>query len=421
MRTDISPAIASSSSRIAPVAKELRYSPPGAGRDVRFLVWLYCGTLFSRLLIGSAIYYFGYTDFFAGDANTYDTLGWALAEYWSGNLHYGRWIVTHINRLGFNGMYYWVAGLYSLIGHSPSGASAIQCVITSLTPIFAYKICFRIYASTKAARYSALLAAFLPSMVIWSCLLLKDPLVVFLVCAVVLCTLKVQQQLKLWYILPGAFAMSLIFPLRGYVFYFVLSAVVGTFLIARFGKTDSLGGYLARAGGLAIIAVVFFSLGFGEIAREQLSLRVLEQIQISRADLARSANSGFDADADVSTIKGALRFLPKGVVYLLFAPFPWQTGSTRMMLALPEILLWYALFPFCLIGILYTARRNLRAALVVVLFVVQLTCFYGVFVGNVGTAHRQRTQVYVFYLIFTSVGLVYSRRKNRHVFGTIQD
>ncbi len=215
--------------------------------------------------------------------------------------------------------------------------------------------------------------------------------------------------------------MILIFPLRGYVFYFVLLAVVGTFLLARFGKGASTAGYLARIGGLALVGALFFAFGFDEIAKQQINARLLSQIQVSRMDLATRANTGFEADADVSTLEGALRFLPKGLAYLLFAPFPWQTGSTRMMLAVPETLLWYALFPFCILGMVYTARKHLRNALIIFLFVIQLTGFYAVFVGNSGTAHRQRTQVYVFYLIFTSAGLVYSRRKNRQIFGTIRD
>ncbi len=389
--------------------------------DTMFLTFLYFGTLLVRLLIGGAIYYFGYIPFFAGDAETYDALGWTLAQYWAGNLHYGRWIVTHINRVGLNGMYYWVAGIYTIIGHSPVAATAIQCVITSFTPVLVYRICYRIYGSVKAARYSALLTAFLPSMVIWSCLLLKDPLIVFLVCVSILCTLKVQQELSFRHLLPGSLAMLLIFPLRGYVFFFVLLAVVGTLLIARFGKAGNVSGYLARIAGLALFAVLFFALGFDEIAKEQINARLLDRIQVSRTDLARTANTGFEADADVSSLKGAVQFLPKGVIYLLFAPFPWQTGSNRMMMALPETLLWYALFPFCVLGVVYTARRHLRDALIIFLFVIQLTCFYAVFVGNVGTAHRQRTQVYVFYLIFTSAGLVYSRRRYRPTFGTIRD
>jgi hypothetical protein len=179
------------SSRVS--GKETSPAATGTGQEKLFLILIYFGSLAVRLVLGASIYYAGYTSFFAGDADTYDTFGWLLAETWAGKLHYGKWLIGHVGRLGFNGMYYWVATLYTVIGHSPIGAAAIQCGITSLTPVLVYHISHRIYGSGRAARYSALLTAFLPSMIIWSCLLLKDPLVVFLVCVTVLCTLKMQQ------------------------------------------------------------------------------------------------------------------------------------------------------------------------------------------------------------------------------------
>jgi hypothetical protein len=387
----------------------------------RFLINLYFGTLATRLAVSYVIYLSGTLAFFAGDVLTYDSFGWNLAQYWTGTAQYALWLRLHITQIGFNGMFYWVAALYTVFGHSLIVASTAQCIITSFTPVLTYKICYRLYKSTRAARYASLLTAFLPSMVLWSSLLLKDPLIVFLVCLCVLCTLKLQQEMKLRYMLPGALAMLFVFPIRGYVFYFVLLAVLGALLMSHFGQKASLVGYLARLGGIAIIAIALFSLGFDQIASEQLNLKVLDRIQISRFDLARSAQSGFDVNADVSNLRGALAFLPKGITYLLFAPFPWQTGSLRMMLPLPETIVWYCLFPFVLIGMIYTARKHLRDALVIFLFVAQLTCFYGIFIGNVGTAYRQRTQIYVFYLIFAGAGLVYSRSKFRGLTGTITD
>src|SRR5439155_25882344 len=49
----------------------------------------------------------------------------------------------------------------------------------------------------------------------------------------------------------------------------------------------------------------------------------LETLQRSRADLASRAESGFGRDVDVSSTAGALTTMPMGVLYLLFAPFPW--------------------------------------------------------------------------------------------------
>ena len=91
-----------------------------------------------------------------------------------------------------------------------------------------------------------------------------------------------------------------------------------------------------------------------------------------------------------------------------------------MMLAVPDTLLWYALFPFFVWGMAYTARSHFRDAIIIFLFTFQLTCFYGVFIGNVGTAHRQRTQILIFCLIFVAVGLVRALHKDEKLDGSVQ-
>ncbi len=366
-----------------------------------------------RLLVGWSILYNGYTAYFAGDHDTYDTLGWSLSQAWQGNLQHSRWLTLQTARLGQNGMYYWVALLYTVFGHSPYAAVAAQILVVSLTPILTYLIVKNIFGSARASRYAAAATAFLPSMVIWSCLLLKDPLIILLLVIIVFFTIKMQKEVRFRYILPASIALIMVFPLRGYIFYFILLAVVGTLLMARFGARASLTAYFARLGGLFVIAACLFAFGFHRIATEQIDARLLEKVQSSRLDLAHSAKSGFAPEANVSTLAGSLAFLPKGVFYLLFAPFPWQAGSARSMLAIPETICWYVFFPYFVIGTVYTVRRHLRDALVILLFVVQLTCFYGIFVGNLGTAHRQRTQIFVFYIALTSVGWVYRKERRR--------
>jgi hypothetical protein len=141
----------------------------------------------------------------------------------------------------------------------------------------------------------------------------------------------------------------------------------------------------------------------------------LEHVQRSRADLVRSANSGFGADVDVSTASGALSAVPLGMAYLLFAPFPWQLASLRQSITLPEMLAWWAAFPLLVMGIWFTVKYRLRQALPILLFTSMLTLAYSIFQGNVGTAYRQRSQILVFYFIFVAVGavLVLERRENR--------
>jgi hypothetical protein len=141
----------------------------------------------------------------------------------------------------------------------------------------------------------------------------------------------------------------------------------------------------------------------------------LERVQISRLDLARSAESGLDENVDVSTAEGAILAIPIGFAYLMFAPFPWQVSNFRQSITLPEVLLWWALIPLAISGLWYTVRHRLRKAFPILIFGVMLTLAYSIFQGNVGTAYRQRTQIQVFMFIFIAVGwsLYQEKKENR--------
>jgi hypothetical protein len=137
----------------------------------------------------------------------------------------------------------------------------------------------------------------------------------------------------------------------------------------------------------------------------------LERLQRSRSDLARTAESGFGRDVDVSSTSGAISTIPMGVVYLLFAPFPWQITSLRQSITLPEMVIWWASVPLLVLGLWFAIKYRLRMISPILIFTVMLTLAYSVFQGNVGTAYRQRAQLLVFYFIFVAVGFVLVKEK----------
>jgi len=94
------------------------------------------------------------------------------------------------------------------------------------------------------------------------------------------------------------------------------------------------------------------------------------------------------------------------MVYLLFAPFPWQVANLRQSITIPEMVMWWSSFPLLVLGVWFTLKYRLRPALPILLFTSMLTLAYSVFQGNVGTAYRQRSQILVFYFIFVAVGAV---------------
>jgi hypothetical protein len=155
------------------------------------------------------------------------------------------------------------------------------------------------------------------------------------------------------------------------------------------------------AGAMVVMLVVA---GLSGSTVESSELLNLQAVSTYRAGMASTANSGFSRDIDVSTVQGALSFLPVGMATLLLAPFPWQMVSLRPLIAAPETIAWWLLFPATLRGLVLTVRNRFHSASPLLLFSASLTIAYSLMQGNVGSAFRQRAQIFVFLFIFTAVG-----------------
>ncbi|HYE14456.1 MAG TPA: hypothetical protein VD968_08460, partial [Pyrinomonadaceae bacterium] len=233
---------------------------------------------------------------------------------------------------------------------------------------------------------------------------------VFLLAAAMLSTLRLGERLSVRHISALVLALSAIITLRFYVFYMLVAAIGGAFLV---GMRSVAKQSLARQ--ILIIAVVGMALTYLGVLRTAGSqfdtYANLQTIQRSRADLAATARSGFGQEVNVSTTSGALSAIPVGIVYLLFAPFPWQLANLRQSITLPEMLVWWGSFPFLALGVWFTIKYRLRQALPILIFTTMLTLAYSIFQGNVGTAYRQRSQILIFYFIFVSVGFILLRER----------
>jgi len=208
-----------------------------------------------------------------------------------------------------------------------------------------------------------------------------------------------------------ALALICLLTLRFYVFYIVALAGGAAFVLGRHRLTAQ-----SFARQLIVITVVSLALGYFGVSRyatQQIEVYgSAEQLQRMRLDASRS-ESGFGKDIDVSTTSGALGAVPVGLTYLLLAPFPWQFGSLRQMLTLPEMIVWWGAIPLLVLGGWFTIRHRIREIAPIVIFTSLLTLTYSIVQGNVGTAYRQRAQLLVFYFIFVAVGFVLIREKRQ--------
>ena len=371
--------------------------------EKEFITNLFLVALVLRMGFGVLIHIFDLRTFFGGDYASYDSHGAALVDGWLGHPdlsnQYG-YQVDPASGPGW-GMNYLTAFIYLLVGRNIFAAQSFCAVIGAATAPLVFFCSQKIFNNMRVAKVTAVAIAVFPSFVIWSGQLLKDGLIIFLLVLVMTLVLQLQEQFGYGALIVLVLSLFGILSLRFYIFYMVVIAVIGSFVI---GVTRSTRHLLRNTAILVFVGVALTYLGVGQRASSELNKYAnLESIQRSRSDLAR-ANTGYAEDIDVSTTEGAITLMPIGFAYLMLAPFPWQMSNLRQMITMPEVLLWWAMVPFLVTGLIYTIKHRLRKAFPMLIFSLLLTFAYSIFQGNVGTAYRQRTQIQVFLFVLIGVG-----------------
>jgi hypothetical protein len=313
------------------------------------------------------------------------------------------------------GMLYLVAGIYELVGRNLLAVQLVNASVGAVTGIVVYYNTMALFNNVRAAKLAGLLVTFFPSLILWSSQALKDGLIILALAMSILATLRLMEKITIGWVLVITVSLLTLLSLRFYIFYMMTAAVAGSFVLGM--KTLSAQGFLHRFVAVIAIGLAFTWFGVLQYAGTQFDrFANLRQIQLSRQDQAE-AGSGFAKDVDVTTTEGALTVIPTGVVYLLFAPFPWQFTTLRQSITLPEMIVWWFSFPLLVLGLWYSIKHRLRQVAPIVIFTSMLTLVYSIFQGNVGTAYRQRSQLLVFYFIFVAVGAIImkERAENRRL------
>ena len=377
--------------------------------EARFLVRVYGWTLLLRYGLAIFLNVFAanaaFNATFWGDSDTYDIGGARLALRWSGEPVSSAYMLTSVSGYGW---VYFVGTVYYLVGRNQLLVQFLNGMLGALTVLVIYAIAARLFGRA-AARWAALFMAFFPQMVFWSAAMYKDPAILLCIAVCMYAVLRLRERLSAGMIVLFIVSELALITLRFYIAYFVAFAGLATFLFTqRRGAVRSVLTY-----GL-LVGLLFGALSLAvkrETLEQQASYMNLDRLQITRQDQAMWGSSGFGQEQNVSTTGGALLALPVGLVYLLFAPFPWAVSGLRQALALPETLVWYALMPAFVRGLAYAVRHRLREILPILVFATTLTAAYAIMQGNVGTAYRQRTQISMFFFVFMGVGLAQRRRE----------
>lgn len=372
-------------------------------RDRRFLRTIFAGGLALRAFVAFALRYTDYHFVIAPDELTFHTNGEMFRLWVHGWVpvpispqHLGSWQV---------GYFYLVGGIYTVLGVEVAFPLLLNCLIGAATawPVFAVA---KDLKGRRAARLAAAIATFFPSLVLWSALLIRDTIVVAVLICLVLAVMRLTRGITLGRLLAFTGLLLALGTLRQYLFLMVaLSAAAGLL----FGRSKQ-GGRTLVAGlvGIVLLAGLMKATGLGGMEMERASLGALNQQRQFNAMVADAATS-LRPEVDISTPSRALYYLPVGLLYFLFSPFPWQVLSLKQGIALPDVLLFYYLFPKMVRGLVWLVRNRLRESSTLILMTVTISTLYALVEGNVGIIFRHRAQVLLPLIIFAAVGITLRR------------
>jgi hypothetical protein len=332
---------------------------------------------------------------------------WAQSRNWEVSGPQTIWSLMEGRTIRSNPGYRYLGTLfyYYLNVRSQMSVAFINCALNALTVVMIYRV-IRDCTSEKAALLMARIAMVLPSFLVWSALTVKE-------------TWLILFEISTFYFVWKA---SRLRNLPENFWYWTLALTCVAFaLLFRFYAMTWRSLHPLRSAGLGVIgalALLTFAnaVGLANFDLAGVTQARLTELQNFREAISSEGRTGVESAIilpyDTSTVAGALMQILVGACYLLLSPFPWQINNIRMLLTLPDLLVWWWLvFMYIIPGIRYAWGKHQQVVISIVAFVGPLIIFYSLLFANVGLAFRQRAQLLPFLLIFAAYGYHYRREK----------
>jgi hypothetical protein len=381
-----------------------------------FEVKLFVLAIGVRFLCSIVIYQFGLVSIIKDE----DAGGWYVGKAW-----HQEWLQNGVSYLDLPAMffqsysehhkgYYYLVAILFYVTDMPFrlSAAAMNCLIGALTVIVCYRTGKALF-SDHVANQIGWWTCLYPSLVMWSAQTLKEPVVILLESLVIYGCVSMRQQGRIvGNLVLIVSAIMLLIPFRFYAAYIAAATVFLSFLGGTSAKHKSSSTSYAYfvVTSLTCLVLAFLLLG-RERETELFQQYSLEGLERYRNDMAADTGSGSGSTvkitSDLQSTTGLAVSVAVGGAYLLFAPFPWQlaTGSMRMLLVSPEVMLWWWLLIAGVVpGMRYAIRNRFRDVLPLLVMVLGLGLLYSLTFANIGLVYRQRAQLLPWLIMFAVIG-----------------
>lgn len=304
------------------------------------------------------------------------------------------------------GYTYLLGVLFAFVPPRRLTAAAWNCGCGAVTAVLVYRTALDL-ASRRAAALAGWAACLSPSLILWSALTVKEPVVACLAALALQRAVHVLAAGPSWRDPPViASALGLLVPFRLYEAYVTTAAVLAGLVLPVLRRRREDLPAAAAGGAVALLLLATGALiprGAPEETKfEALSLENLETFRMNNA----RGGSAVVPTRRLDSVRGVVAAAARGGFHLLLAPLPWQFGSSRRSwLAVPEMVLWWALvLPALPAGVGALARTRGRAAWPLLAFVLGMGLLYSLMFSNLGLLYRQRSQLLPWVLVAAAVG-----------------
>ena len=302
--------------------------------------------------------------------------------------------------------YYWlISTLYSLFGSNLLLPKLVNSLWGSLLPFFVYGLAERLFNSSSVAWRAFLFAAFLPPLVMFSSVNLKEILTALLL-VLTLWFLIVPRRPVMQKMLGVFVTLVTLYWLRGLPWVTVaLSGPVVYFLFGNMGRLrTSRAKWIAGAVFTGVVLVVVSPYLFERVRGSLLSRTTKETYYVNRFANSSATVTGFLNRSDPLSPKNFGVLFVRGLYsppLLRIFSGPLHLGGVIEAL---NMTVWYFLFPFAVVGVLIGRREFTVLACAVTAFCVLTMATAGEIAGS--DPYRHRMTMMGLFSIFSAGGVV---------------
>lgn len=340
-----------------------------------------------------------------GDDGYNTVVGWWMANNFLGrplNNYTAAFQNLSFAEYGQSGYLYLVALFYYVFGYSPISVTFINCILSALTGIIYYSIAKNIMG-LRSAKITAILVTFLPSLITWSIINLKEPLFIFLTGVILWLSVQLFKNFKFRYLILLVLSLILQFTFRRWILLPSILIISSSYLLVR-----------KKINAIQILLLLLILFANSAFLKDKFDDFKYEMISYHWGVLSSGGTTYnlYDVEykpglsSEQVSYLGFLKGFFKGWFHRFLEPFPWRLYSDLSLASFPQIIIWYFLLPFAAIGILMQLTNNCRKSLILILYFLIIGSILALTGGNIGTDFRTRDVLTPLFLLFSSFGLV---------------